>query len=79
MILIWLFLLGQSRIASGHYTPIEVISTFLMMACSLTGVVKCVQLGKRLPGAGRTLAFLLFAGMQVAAMWVSFLRPIANR
>jgi len=25
------------------------------------------------------LAFLLFAGMQVAAMWVSFLRPIANR
>ena len=79
VILIWLFLLGQSRIASGHYTPIEVISTFLMMACSLTGVVKCVQLGRRLPGAGRTLAFLLFAGMQVAAMWVSFLRPIANR
>ena len=79
VILIWLFLLGQSRIANGHYTPIEVISTFLMMACSLVGAVKCVQSGRALPAAGRALAFLLFAGLQVAAMWVSFLRPIANR
>lgn len=79
VVLIWLFLLGLSRIANGHYTPIEVISTFLMMACSIVGVVKCVQLGRALPALGRTLAFFLFAGMQVAAMWVSFLRPIANR
>ncbi len=79
VVLIWLFLLGLSRIANGHYTPIEVISTFLMMAFSLVGVVKCVQLGRPLPAVGRTLTFFLFAGMQVAAMWVSFLRPIANR
>lgn len=79
VVLIWLFLLGLSRIANGHYTPIEVISTFLMMACSIVGVVKCVQLGRALPAVGRAVAFLLFAGMQLAAMWVSFLRPIANR
>jgi hypothetical protein len=77
--MIWLFLLGLSRIANGHYTSIEVISTFFMMAFSIAGGVKCVQLGRSLPAAGRTLAFFLFAGMQVAAMWVSFLRPIANR
>lgn len=79
VILIWLFLLGFSRIANGHYTTIEITSTCLMMACSIVGVVKCVQLGSTLSAAGRTLAFVLFAGMQVAVMWVSFLRPIANR
>jgi hypothetical protein len=36
VVLIWLFLLGLSRIANGHYTPIEVISTFLMMVCSIS-------------------------------------------
>ena len=79
VVLIWLFLLGFSRIANGHYTPIEIVSTFLMMACSLVGVVKCVQLGRTLSAAGRILALVLFAGMQVVVMWVSFLRPIANR
>jgi hypothetical protein len=43
VVLIWLFLLGLSRIANGHYTPIEVLSTFLMMACSIVGVVKSVS------------------------------------
>src|SRR5262245_53607037 len=33
-ILIWLFLLGMSRIANGHYTVIEVLSTFVMAGCS---------------------------------------------
>ena len=79
VVLIWLFLLGLSRIANGHYTRIEIMSTFVMMACSIVGVVKCVQLGRALPAVGRTLAFFLFAGMQIAALWVSFLRPIANR
>ena len=79
VILIWLFLLGFSRIANGHYTTIEITSTCLMMACSIVGVVKCVQVGSTLSAAGRTLAFVLFAGMQVAVMWVSFLRLIADR
>jgi len=78
-VLIWLFLLGLSRIANGHYTPIEVVSTVVMAACSIVGVVKCIQLGRSLRAAGRLFAFVLFAVMQFAAMWISFLRPIANR
>ena len=79
VVLIWLFLLGVSRIANGHYTPIEVASTVVMIACSIAGLVKCLQLGRRLRAVGRLSAFLLFAVLQFSAMWVSFLRPIANR
>jgi len=79
VVLIWLFLLGLSRIANGHYTPIEVVSTVVMIACSIVGAVKCIQLGRPLRVGGRVSAFLLFAVMQFAAMWISFLKPIANR
>ena len=79
VILIWLFLLGLSQIANGHYTAIEIVLTFVMAACSVAGVVKSLSLGRPLSVFGRVGAFTLFAALQVAAMWVSFLRPIANR
>lgn len=79
VVLIWLFLLGLSRIANGHYTPIEVASTVVMIACSIVGFVKCLQLGRPLRAMGRLSVFLLFSAMQFVAMWVSFLEPIANR
>ena len=77
--LIWLFLLGLSRIASGHYTPIEVVCTFMMAAFSVVGVVGSTLLGKPLRPRARVFAVMLFASLQLAAMWVSFLKPIANR
>ena len=79
VILIWLFLLGLSRIANGHYTALEIVLTFVMAACSSAGVVRSLARGRSLPVSGRVVAFALFAALQVAAMWVSFLRPIANR
>lgn len=79
VVLIWLFLLGLSRIANGHYTLIEVVSTFVMIGCSLVGVAKSIELGRPLRLMGRLSTFLVFAVMQVAAMWISVLRPIANR
>ena len=77
--LIWLFLLGLSRIANGHYTPIEVVCTLMMAAFSVVGVVGGVLLGKPLRPRARIFAVMLFASLQLAAMWVSFLKPIANR
>jgi hypothetical protein len=79
MVLIWLFLLGLSRIANGHYTLIEIVLTFVMAACSMVGLVKSFAVGRSTPIRERVTAFVLFAVMQVAAMWVSFLGPIANR
>ena len=40
VVLIWLFLLGLSRIASGRYTPIEVVSTFLLAAFTIVGLTR---------------------------------------
>jgi hypothetical protein len=79
VVLIWLFLLGLSRIASGHYTVIEIISTFLMAGFSAVGAVRSIRLGRSLPVTPRVLMITGFALAQFAAMWVSFLKPIANR
>ena len=78
-ILIWLFLLGLSRIANGHYTVAEVIATFVMAGAAIVGVVKSVALGRSSTWAARILAFAGFGLFQFVAMWVSFLQPIANR
>jgi hypothetical protein len=79
VVLIWLFLLGVSRIANGHYTPIEIASTFVMAACSLSGAFAGFLLGRSLSLLRRVVAFVGFGVLQVVAMWVSFLGPIANR
>lgn len=79
VVMIWLFLLGLSRVANGHYTAIEVIATFFMAGFAGAGVVKSIPLGRPVPIIGRVFTVILFAIVQVAAMWVSFLKPIANR
>jgi hypothetical protein len=79
VVLIWLFLLGVSRIANGHFTPIEIVATFFMAAFSLAGAAASIHLGRPLRFARRIMAISLFAILQVAAMWLSFLKPIANR
>jgi hypothetical protein len=43
------------------------------------GVTRTIPLGRDLSTLGRVGMFVLFAAMQFAAMWVSFLQPIANR
>jgi hypothetical protein len=78
-ILIWLFLLGLSGFASGHYTPVEIACTVVMAGCSLVGTVNCFTLGRSLPAVRRVAAFLLFTTFQLAAMWVSFRGAIENR
>jgi hypothetical protein len=79
VILIWLFLLGFSRVANGQYTAPEIVLTFVMAGCSISGVLRSVPLGRTVPVLGRIAVFILFAVLQVAAMWASSLRPIANR
>lgn len=79
MALIWLFLLGLSSIANGHYTPIEVVLTLFMAAFSAAGVSASIRLGQALRLAGRVVAIVVFGALQVGTIWVSFLKPIANR
>lgn len=78
VVLIWLFLLGLSQIANGTYSVTEILSTIVMVGCSVVGIAQCLPLGRSL-GIGRRVSMAaLFAIVQVAAMWVSFLEPIAT-
>ena len=77
--LIWLFLLGLSRIASGHYTLAEIVATVLMAGFSAAGIRKSVTLGNTLPLSARALAIVIFGALQVGVMWVSLLPQIAHR
>ena len=79
VILIWLFLLGLSRIASGHYTVPEVVATVVIASASVLGAISAVSVGRRLAWVPRLATIGAFGIFQIAAMWVSFLRPIANR
>ena len=78
-VMIWLFLLGVSGLASGTYSPAEILLTVVMAGCSIVGAIKCVAVGRPLRARARVLAVVLFLVVQVATMWVSFLRRIANR
>lgn len=77
--LIWLFLMGLSRIANGHYTIAEIASTFVMAICCLLGTARAVRLGRAAPIPARILIFVVFAVLQVAAMGISFSPSIATR
>jgi|SRR5688572_1776769 hypothetical protein len=77
--LIWLFLVGLSRIANGHYTIAEIVSTFVMAGCCARGAIRAVPMGRPAPVAARFVAFAGFAAFQIAAMWISFTPSIANR
>lgn len=79
VMLIWLFLLGVTRVASGHYTVVEVVSTVFIAGFSGVGVVRSIPIGRPLRTIGRVLAVILFGVLQVAAMWVSLLKPTVNR
>ena len=78
-LLIWMFLLGVSRIANGTYTPIEIASTVVMAACSTAGLIAIVRFDKRLRGSIGIAISIAFFAAQVFFMWVSSLRQLANR
>jgi len=77
--LIWLFLAGLSRIANGHYTIPEIISTIVMAACCGYGVIRAIPIGRPSQVGWRIATFLGFAALQFVAMWISFMPSVANR
>lgn len=76
--LIWLHLLGLSRIITGNFTPVEIgLTVFIGLFC-LCGLV----VSRRVLAANRGANGLLFAGflgLQVLAMWTSLQPSIAHR
>ncbi len=78
MSLIWMFLLGWSRIVSGTFTPIEVAMTLVVGAASVAGLVNGFRWRTKTGWGPALSTALLFAILQVAALRISFLPSIAK-
>jgi len=78
-VLIWMFLLGVSRIANGHYTRVEIAMTIVRAACSMYGSVVSLRQSVAMSMSARVGWFVVFALLQVTAMWMSMSRTVATR
>jgi cation transport ATPase len=79
MTLIWLFLLGWSRIVRGHYSPTEVAMTIVIGAAAFAGIIFCVRMKTQIKFIQAAGIFVLTALAQYVAMYVSLLPQFRSR
>ncbi len=79
MLLIWLYLLGISDIASGRYTLVEILLTAVIALGCLAGIPAGVRAGRSLPPIRGVMTFFLTWVIQTGVMLVSFSEPFVNR
>ena len=79
MTLIWLFLMGQSHIASGHYSPVEIAMTLVIGAACLFGAGVALRWRTTVRPLPAAAIVVLFFVLQLLAMRVSLLPSIAHR
>jgi cation transport ATPase len=79
MTLIWLFLLGWSRIVKGHYSPTEIAMTILIGAAAFLGIIFCARMKTQIKFIQAATLFVLTALAQYAAMYVSLLPQFRSR
>lgn len=77
MALIWLYLAGWSEVASGTYSPVEIVLTLIIGAACATGIGVFFTRRPQAPAAS-ALAIAGFAALQLVTMWLSF-HPAVSR
>jgi hypothetical protein len=79
MTLIWLFLLGVSSLVTGHFSPAEIVLTVAIGIASLVGAIAVIRTRSETTWGARVAVFVLFAALQIAAMWTSMRPAVATR
>jgi cation transport ATPase len=79
MTLIWLFLLGWSRIVRGHYSPTEIAMTIVIGAAAFLGIILCARMKTPIKFIQAAAVFVLTALAQYVAMYVSLLPQFRSR
>jgi hypothetical protein len=79
MVLIWLFLMGWSHIASGQYSAVEIAMTLVVGAACLLGAGVALRWRTTVRPLPAAAIVVLFSVLQVLALWVSLLPSIAYR
>lgn len=79
MVAIWLFLLGIASVVNGTFSPLEIGLTLAIGVSCLWGMVAALRSPRPSGILPRALAAVVFAALQVGAMWMSLLPDYANR
>ena len=79
MVLIWLYLLGWSRVVTGHFSPIEIAMTLVIGIASLLGLVLCIHGRQEVKPLVASGVFVLSAVFQFVTFRISLLPGIARR
>jgi hypothetical protein len=77
--LIWSYLLGISRIVSGHFSPVETAMTILVGMCAMIGIAGFARFKSGLAAEWAGLLFLLMAIFQWVCFRVSILPAISGQ
>jgi hypothetical protein len=79
MIFIWLFLLGWTRIVSGHFSPVEIAMTIAVGMACLGGILVGLRWRTKVHGIAGWGIALGAAVFQIAAFRVSLIPFIAKQ
>ena len=75
MSLIWLFIFGLAHLITGTFSPAERMLTVAIVLSCVLGIGAALRASPTSGWKSRSLAFLAFAFLAVAAMWAS-LQPL---
>ncbi len=79
MTLIWLYIAGVPMFFTGNFTSIEIALTVLMGLLCVSGIRACLGLRVPVSVTARILVGVAAGGLQLGAMFISFLDPFVNR
>jgi hypothetical protein len=78
MSLIWMFLLGWTRVISGTFPPLQFAMTLIVGACAAIGIVLAVRMKTGLRALPASAGFVGMLILQIIALRISFLPGIAH-
>lgn len=78
MLNIWSFLLGLPLLFSGHFSAVEIVLTVAVALASLCGITVGLRWRTGIRPIAAAMICVLFAGLQILALRVSFIPYIAH-
>jgi hypothetical protein len=79
MAIIWSYLLGWTHLISGHFSPIEIAMTILVVIGAVIGIVSFARFRSSLSALSAGVLFVAVAAVQWVCFRISFLPAIAHR
>lgn len=79
MINIWLFLMGWAHTISGTFSPVEIALTVIIAAAAVCGIAASLRWRTKVSRWTAAGIFVLFLGLQLLAIRISFIPYIAHQ